>query len=529
MGSKMQDSYQQSAEKRKKKKRKAYLGAAAAVLAAAAVILGVWFGTADARMEKRYAEYIAEGNRCLIQLDYEAAELVFQRAAEEVPEKTEAYEKLAGIYIAQSRYAEAEELLVRGIRCTNADVLVKTYQRVSQLLQDAQRAEISAENITAEELIRISEGLTLDSTVFDVVASYTYRDYVRAYGEPVFSEENDYGGRDVRFDGFAGTVSFRNRSYGEKLADAVTFESVSDLLGNYGGAASAEKLKELFGSEMDLEAASGETGNEYHVSFAYHGCIITLESDRDGNIYGNADNVLAPDPEALGDSDGADEEGKRTASGYIVNAVNGGGVTASLRFLSGGRYGNVEQETSARSDGSFEVKLQPGQYTVEIRATGFITSYEEIQVVSGTDLKGLSFTLSPELETGEIRIVLTWGEAPRDLDSHLDGTDSQGGNVSISYRNLKKEGVASLDLDDTTGFGPETTTIYDSGGSYLFSVHNYSANYDSATLEQSGAVVKVYLSGQAEPSVYQVPSGDGIWWDVFRIENGEVTAVNTLR
>ena len=508
------------------------LAAVAGFLALALLAAGAWYVLSGTQAEKRYADSMDEGNRYLIAMDYESAEISYLRAIEAMPEEPEAYEKLANIYILQSRYEEAEELLTRGIRSTNAETLIKTYARVSALLQNLQYDGMSPENVSEDDLLRISEGLTLDASVYDVVASYTYQDYVGAYGEPVSAAENSYGGQDFRFDGFGGIVSFRRASYEDGRADAVTFENLSDLLGNYGGAASAEKLEELYGSDMRVTAAERDGETEYYVSFVYHGCVVSLESDEEGNVYGNASNVLAPDPDTASEEEESTEEeeqGQRIASGHIINAVNGGSVQASLKFLNGGRYGSVELETSTESDGSFEAKLMPGQYTVEIRATGFITSYEEIIVNYRTDLKGLSFTLSPELEQGQIRIVLTWGSYPRDLDSHLDGTDSAGRNVSVDFTHLEEDGVASLDLDDRSGFGPETTTIYDIGGSYTFSVHNFSDPWDAEAFGQSGAQVKIYLDGASEPVIYDAPAGTGEWWDVCRIENGEVTLLGELR
>lgn len=529
-----QNDYRQKLEQERgrRRNRRIWIGTLF-LLAAALVCTAGWYMLSGKPAQKRYEEHMDEGNRYLVQLDYEAAEIAYQAAIEEAPDQAEAYEKLANVYLAQDRYEEAGELLAEGIRHTNADSLVKTYQRVSAMLQNMQNSGIMEGSLSAEELLRISAYLTLDSTLYDTVASYTYEDYVKTYGMPVSTADNTYGGQDLRFDGFPGNVSFRRASYETARADAVSFENLSELLGNYQGAASAEKLQELFGSEKSVTVSEAEDGSKrYYVSFIYHGCVITLSSDENGNVYGNAANILSPDTSAAPVQEEAGEEdtrGQRVASGYIINAVNGGGVTASVRFLNGGRYGAAERETSTRNDGSFEARLKPGQYTVEIRATGFITSYEEIVVRSDTDLKGLSFTLSPELSSGEIRIVLTWGASPRDLDSHLEGTSSGGERVDVSFQHMKAGNAASLDLDDTSGFGPETTTIYDAGGSYTFRVHNFSANYDSARLADSGAVIRIYLAGQADPVTYEVPSGDGTWWDVCTIENGQVTPINTIR
>lgn len=497
------------------------------VLVVMLVSAGGWYILSGKHAQRRYEEYVDAGNRYLIQLDYDSAEIAFKKAIEEIPDQADAYEKLVNVYLVQNRYEEAGDLLATGIRYTNADALVKTYQRVSAILKEQQDDGMNAENMSAEELQRISEYITLDPTIYDIVASYTYRDYVRAYGEPVSAADNIYGGRDFQFDKFLGKVSFRTASYEADKADTVSFESMSELFGNYGGAASAEKMQELFGSEKLVTNSESEDGStQYHVSFTYHGCLITLASDEKGNVYGNTENVLSPAPPETEDESGEEDiRGQRSASGYIINAVNGGGVTAAVRFLHGGRYGTAERETSTKSDGSFEAKLKPGQYTVEIHATGFITSYEEIIVSTNSDLKGLNFTLSPDLEVGEIRIVLTWEETPRDLDSHLEGTSSDGERVDVDFTDKIAENTAELDIDDTSGFGPETTTIYDIGGSYTFSVHNFSEDDE---LEDSGAVVRIYLADQAEPVIFEVPSGDGIWWNVCTIEEGQIVPVNAI-
>lgn len=524
----IQNNYRQNLERERerRKRRRIWIGVLL-VLIAVLASAGGWYILSGKHVQRRYEEYVDEGNRYLIRLDYESAELSYKKAIQTAPDQTAAYEKLVNVYLVQNRYEEAGALLTSGIRNTNADSLVKTYQRVSAILKNQQDDGTGAEDMPEEELFRVSEYITLDSTIYDIVASYTYQDYVRSYGEPILSSDNTFGGKDFRFGDFLGQVSFQTADYETKKADTVSFESMSELLGNYDGAASAEKMQELFGSEKSVAGSELEDGTvQYYVSFTYHGCRITFASDEEGNIYGNADNVLSPIPsEQEEESEKEDTKGQRLASGYIINAVNGGSVPATIRFLSGGRYGTVECETSAQSDGSFEARLEPGQYTVEISAAEFVTSYEEIQVPVDFNLKGLNFALSPELESGEIRIVLTWGETPRDLDSHLEGHASDGERVDVSYSHKIAGDIAKLDIDDISGFGPETTTIYDIGGSYTFRVHNFS---EDSALEDSGAVVRIYLSEQDEPVIFEVPSGDGIWWDVCTIEDGQVISINGI-
>ena len=182
-----QDNLEKEREQNRRKKRRLALGLGVGVFVLAAA---GWFLLSGTISEKRYAQRMREGNQYLIAMDYDAAEIAYQRALEEQPEEPEAYEKLASIYIAQNRYEEAGELLVSGIRKTNAQSLIKTYERVSLVLDTMGEEDLAAGSLSADDLLRISQNLTVDVSMYDVVASYTYQDYVRAYGKPVTAEAN---------------------------------------------------------------------------------------------------------------------------------------------------------------------------------------------------------------------------------------------------------------------------------------------------------------------------------------------------
>ena len=73
-----------------------------------------------------------------------------------------------------------------------------------------------------------------------------------------------------------------------------------------------------------------------------------------------------------------------------------------------------------------------------------------------------NFSISPAPELGEVRIILTWGSNPSDMDSHLLTPEIDSVNFHISYSNRGSSESAPfvvLDLDDVDGFGPETITI----------------------------------------------------------------------
>lgn len=133
-----------------------------------------------------------------------------------------------------------------------------------------------------------------------------------------------------------------------------------------------------------------------------------------------------------------------------------------------------------------------------------------------------------------MRIVLEWGAAPRDLDSHLIGSTSNGNTFHIYYGDKKySEGntiIADLDLDDTTSYGPETTTIYNPiEGTYTFYVYNFSGSPD---MSESGASVKVYTDNTNEPQyVFNIPiNKSGRYWTVFKYNSKtrKITPVNIV-
>ena len=86
---------------------------------------------------------------------------------------------------------------------------------------------------------------------------------------------------------------------------------------------------------------------------------------------------------------------------------------------------------------------------------------------------------------------------------------------------------ATLDIDVTNGFGPETITIQRLlPGQYTYAVHNFS---NEAPLSSSGAQVQVF-SSTGLVSTFTVPAGSGRWWTVFTLNGstGAITPVNTI-
>jgi len=134
--------------------------------------------------------------------------------------------------------------------------------------------------------------------------------------------------------------------------------------------------------------------------------------------------------------------------------------------------------------------------------------------------------------SGTYRIVLTWAENPRDLDSHLITPQIDGTPYHIYYANkgsMTSPPYAQLDWDDQYSYGPETITINKTfEGTYNYYVYHYAG--DGSISSTSNAEVNVYDQNSLI-ATYRVPtSGDGRYWQVFNLDgsSGIISSINTI-
>lgn len=167
---------------------------------------------------------------------------------------------------------------------------------------------------------------------------------------------------------------------------------------------------------------------------------------------------------------------------------------------------------TATSDSSGKVILQSlpsGNYTGVIDDDGYIKTVFNFTVIGGLT-RLYEVHVSPVLDDSEIRIVLSWGANPRDLDSHFVGE-----NIHIYYEKKSAKGI-NLDCDDTNGYGPETITIDTSAlpkGTYKYYVHRYAG---TGTIGSSNARVSIYCGNSLIKTYYAKSDVTGDW-SVFTI------------
>lgn len=210
-----------------------------------------------------------------------------------------------------------------------------------------------------------------------------------------------------------------------------------------------------------------------------------------------------------------------TVTGTVRSYTTAGGIEGVEVTVDG--YTSFTATTNA--DGTFEIAVPVGTQTLKFSKTGYFFSDVEVVVVIDEILAVDTNTIygQPELAAGDFRVVLTWGETPRDLDSHMITPN----NIEIYYGNKTPTGAgANLDVDDTSGFGPETTTITEQQtGTYTYFVYNFTG---TPSITESDAVVRVYGS-TGLINTFNVPTtGTGRYWNVFTLSGSTVTPVNTV-
>mgnify|MGYP000479721928 CR=1 FL=1 len=239
------------------------------------------------------------------------------------------------------------------------------------------------------------------------------------------------------------------------------------------------------------------------------------------------------------------EAGDGELSGRFIHSMTGGNIENVTYELRKG-WDNVIGETvkeGVSADGTYTLTVPAGNYTLNASNEDFVSAHINV-VVQANACSERDVTMSPTNisagDEGLLQIVLTWGETPRDLDSHLLGPADENGDdyFHVYYRDknaYSEDGdvIANLDLDDTSSYGPETTTIYKgfTGRKYSFYVYDYTNGEDDASTELSASSAKVTVYRGKQIYQANVPvNREGYLWHVFDydVQSNKLMPVNTF-
>ena len=374
---------------------------------------------------------------------------------------------------------------------------------------------LSEINPATENYYTLGEALSRAKQLYGT-SDYQYRNsHSEPAAEPVlFGGRNAYGYRIA--DAATGTLSGRVCN----AADRVTpiSEAQIDIYRN------DAKLKTIYTDSSGNYSIELPTG-EYRVVTSASGYVsFTAYADINNNRTTYMETFLMIE---------GTEDQYGTATGIITNALTGSSIAdvhMEVRKGWNNTSGEIVAGTVTDSEGRYTLSMPIGNYTLTAMKTGYISNTLNVIVQNGSEYSQ-DGTLTPVIAGDSFRAVLTWGENPSDLDSHVEGILSNNSYFHVYYSNKSAyDGdveVCNLDVDDTTSYGPETTTINPTTEHpYYYYVYRYAG---SGTVAASNAQVKIY-QGDNLITTLNVPvdQGSGDYWNVFAIVNGRIVIKNTI-
>lgn len=480
-----------------------------------------------------YTAAIKEAEKYLAENNYEQAIIQYRNAIAIDPKQEDAYLALADIYLEQENISKARAVLKKGYDVTGSKKLKRRLSLIENQTLETKVAEAAEEAAEEIDLSTASQDIAWDTSFVQKIINYTFDDYKNEFGQVVSAETDEEGYLEIRHEKLNAICYYRNTSdnneivdgtkklpYASAMPEKITLDSLSMLFRNFEGGVSLTRMQLLLGERVEPKLQNELS----YIESQEENLIVRFGTDSAGNIVSPSawNELVLP----LANKKKAEDN---TMEGVVVDAVTGKGVVnAELTFeLKNSSGQDVKETTDSR--GAFRAELEAGEYEITVKASGYISETFTFTVEKGRSYSGVQFVISPEL-SGEARIVLEWNAEPRDLDSHLTGSTDSGKDIHVFFGNKKESSgssvIAELDLDDTDGYGPETTTIHDLNGVYTFTVKDFTG---SGRMAQNGATVKIYLPGQS-PVVVELDNAstsvDNIW-TVCRIDHGQLEVVNT--
>ncbi len=509
--------------------------------------LGTIFISSEGVNRVEMYRHLLHGDRFLEELDYEQAILAYEEAISIAPRKPEPYIALAEVYIEMGEYDEAIRVLQEGIKETHSSRLENYYAELMDELRGFVGVVYSSDADFDDGNNRPIEGVQVAITGTDNKAVYTdlngeyvidhlptgvYMLTFSADGYISYMTEITLGDERFNIDAVLEPDTYSTMQGSITIADEDT---------NYGNnvplSGAQIHLKKLTGTSPYEGSTTTNANGEYVFENLMVGMYeLTVEKEgyqttrQNVAVYAGQEicynTMLEIFPVGW--------EGQGTASGIVYDAVTGYGVeglTLNIRSGINQLDGQIVNSVTTNFDGTYVTpELESGNYTIEIldereyAAEKYLSNVINIKVLGNMDIPNQDGVVSTTMLSGQVRIVLNWGENPQDLDSHLWCSLDSGGMGHVYYSNpyfyIDDMRIADLDLDDIDSYGPETTTIYTpDAGIYTFGVHNFSGDYDEG-LMNSGATVSVYLENSAAPAyVFNVPAESGYYWEVFSYDS----------
>lgn len=473
--------------------------------------------------------------------DYDNAIISYEEALRADAMSEDAYVGIAKAYREKKDLRNALNWLNIGFEKTFSPMLSDMINEYQIMLENGE----SSLEYAVNEVLAGSAATDVYHDVLVLYNSYNFGSYSQYY---TFSSSNADTKKIIRE--IPVVLYFSSAPAAESMPEYITVTDMNYIFTGFTTGMSYERLSALglAGLKFGMNGILGCNA----VEFDDNGCHVAIECDESGNIVKRnpknritiqnaaatgtqlpADSQETTEPAAEVESSTSAEAGTFEFKGFILDEKSDSGLGKAVIEIAKGRIkdrGKVFTEVRPNSNGDYSVMLEAGTYAMTVSCDGYISATEEIIIKGDSAMQKHDFKLKEEKSTsGMIRFELTWTSSD-DLDSYIDGKTASGSKVFTNFLHRTVEDadgeiIATLDIDQRTSGGKETTVLYDSSGEYEFFVLQFDG---SNNLGETGAEVKIYL-GESETPEYtlEIPKDvDTNTWSVCTISNGKVNIVN---
>lgn len=474
--------------------------------------------------EQLYTENIKMADKYLESNNIEKAVLYYKKAIENDKTQEEPYLSLAVIYYQhQNNIEKAISILEEGSKNTNSDNIKDALQKYLDIKDNLQS------NIDVNNSANDNNKEVINRDMLNMFTNDNYGKYLTNYS--IITQNYSNKIYTVRYSGINAEFVYYNTDENKNILNEATgkpnneatpceikVDNINDIINNASEGVTYDEMKKS--GVYNLIKSFDSSENKNILTFSYNGCTMSVECDENGNIKGsNLFNKLEPIQKAPSEVN-VNLSGKVIHKGSPRNVQN-----ANLVFRKGTdvKSGSVYKECAA-TDGTYSTELEASEYTVEVSAANYETTYYNIELKKEETSVTQDFEISPK-NTGEgIKVVVEWtGDTQVTSHSwcrdnshiigeigHYEGYDGdvlydEGGNLVADY----KRGTSS----ETTTFYPVENRDYE--------VHVHGDYYDD------GVIVKIYLPGESTPTVIANPTSTVFgYWVVCDINNGTINNIN---
>lgn len=470
------------------------------------------------RQKRQYTKYLEEANAYYSASQYDKAIVAYRSALKIDESQEEPYTGLSNAYIQETNYSMARVILERGYEHTHSQDMLETLQAIENA-EDGVSYDSLQSDLSGEES-------AWNTDLIENLGKYNYGQYNDQYQS---ANVKDTGSQyevaltELRAKAYYDKSGNGNSGIGsppeEEVPSYLVFEDLSVVFPDWENDLNPITVEQIVGEKPDIQEADGI----HWLVFYYLDCEFHIACDPYGKVESQtAQNRVVPLAKPK-------ETEKGTLQGTVMNAVTEDMVDEV--DISGLNSADSPVATTVSgNDGDFSLELPPGEYTLSFAKSGYVTKTMDVTVTAGGSEDLGVIALSPTLGEGEWRVVMSWGDEPKDLDLHLKSS-----NMYVCYDRPSDSGSngesAVLDVDQQNGNGIETITIKNMqpDETYQFFVKDFSNrdDPDDTMLSASGVTVEVY-SPDGEITSFTVPEGTGTVWEVCTITNGEIAEIGTI-